>query len=230
MELKKILYFFPLIFLFACDAQKRTPASIEDIILTESLGQERDLDAEETNIALRVCYAYKSKRNFLRTFGVGKEFEYQIYERTCNNEESSHMAKVKLYEHPKEKFLELRGDKKQVYLSKVMTDKHGPMAYICTALFRGRDVPNTYLKNETQKFQFEFSNNGEIDIVKVIHGVKGVDNFGGVFYSISYIDTYQMESTPHKSENTGIAIKASRSFPCGPSGGTNDLVQELITD
>ena len=209
---------------------KRSPASIEEIILTDSLGPERDLDTEETNIALRICYAFKSKRNFLRTFKIGSDFEYEIREKSCNGSESSHLVKVKLFEDPKEGELFFKGEKKQVYLSKVMTDRHGPMSYICTALFRGKDVPNTYLKNESQKFQFDFSSNGDTDLVKIINGVKGVDNFGGVYYSISYVDTYQLESTPYKSENTGLAIKAMRSFPCGQGGGSNDLAQELITD
>jgi hypothetical protein len=230
MDLKKIIYFLPLILLFSCEMKKRSPASIEEIILTESLGPERDLDTDESNIALRICYAFKSKRNYLRTFKIGSDFDFQIHEKTCNGTENSHMARVKLFEHPQERHLEFRGEDKQVYLSKVMTDRHGPMSYLCTALFRGKDVPNTYLKNETQKFQFEFSSNDETDVVKIIHGVKGVDNFGGVYYSISYVDTYQLESTPHKSEFTGVAVKAMRSFPCGQSGGTNDLVQELLTD
>ncbi len=230
MELKKILFFLPLILFLSCEMKTRKPASIEDIILTESLGPERNLGTEEANIALRICYAFKSKRNYLRSFMIGKEFEFQVHEKTCSGSEMSHMAKVKLYEDPQDRYLEFRGDEKQVYLSKVMTDRHGAMSYLCNALFRGKEVSNTYLKNETQKFQFEFENNGELDIVKVIYGVKGVDNFGGVYYSVSYIDSYQLESTPHKTENTGLAIKASRSFPCGQGGGTNDLVQELIMD
>lgn len=230
MDFKKLLIFLSLLIVVSCEMNKRKPASIEEIILTESLAPDRNLGVEETNIALRVCYAFKSKRNYLRSFKIGSQFEFQIHERSCNGSESSHVAKVKLFEHPEERHLEFRGDEKQVYLSKVMTDRHGAMSYLCNALFRGKEVSNTYLKNETQKFQFEFDNNGEMDIVKVVYGVKGVDNFGGVYYSVSYIDTYQMESTPHKTENTGMAVKASRSFPCGQGGGTNDLVQELITE
>lgn len=210
--------------------KSRSPASIEDMILSESLGSERDLDVDESNIALRICYAFKSKRTYMRSFKVGKEFTYKTLENSCIGEENESTVNVVLFENDDENSLEFLGKEKQIYLNKVMTDRDGAMSYICNGLFQGKTVSNTHIKDESQKIQFEFMQVDNHDMVKVIHGIKGVDNFGSIYYSISYIDSYEIESTPSKTELTGVAIKASRSFPCGSGDGTNDLIQVLVTD
>lgn len=230
MCFKAFTIVFTLFLLQACGSDNRSPASVGEIIMSGSLAPERNLNVEQTNIALRLCYMFRSKRNYLKSFGLGKKFVFKIQENSCLGVTTESRVEVDLEQKENEPSMIFASKDKHIFLNDVLTDEDGPMSHICKDLFEGKTVSNTHQTKSGRQIQIELSHESNKDIIKVFHGVGGIDNYGGVSYSTSYIDTYEIDISPGKSEYSGMARKAMRSFSCGNDKGTNDLVQFLVTD
>ena len=165
------------------------------------------LEADEVNIALRICYALKTKRINYRADLNGQKFKYKSNEQNCDGtiKNESYQAELKV---PQNGTMKYESSYQGFHLSEVPTDINPPMNSICSKLFQGEIPENTFQSSDSQRMQFKFSQDSGIDIINIHSGVKDTKNVELEGYITNYVTIYEIESFPAVPQMTGVIKKA----------------------
>lgn len=173
----------------------------------------RTLNGDEVNIALRVCYALKTKRIKFKADLNGTDFHYQSTEKKCDGAsvEKNYQSKLKVEVDGK---MTYETDYQGFYLSEVPTDLNSPMQSICEKLFQGEIPDNTFQTTPHQRNQFEFYHKEGIDVVNIHNGVKDSKDTALDGYLTNFVTIYEFNSFPSNPNMTGVIERYHRITDC----------------
>ena len=129
------------------------PSLLGQTILTETI-----LNNAEEGIALRICYAYQTKRSKFRSDFIGDNFIFDLRNRDCIGNDRTESFSATLQSHSVNSNMHFSGTTSLQFFSDVDTDINGELKDICSKLFRNDDVNNTVTRgNEKVQYQFFLS-------------------------------------------------------------------------
>jgi hypothetical protein len=157
--INKLNLIFILVFIMSCGIDKdrssgRSPAT---------LGQEIELEGDtlssvEQSIAVRICFAYRSKRSRFSTTSIGDDFNFNIEHTQCSGEVIEEDIATKLRQNNVGLFFDTSYSGE--FYEKVETDIDGILKSVCTNVLKGESSANSFeVNNSTHAISFSTSRN-----------------------------------------------------------------------
>ena len=210
---------FTLFFLSSCG--KNNGVEGEFSVLGASLSESKTISSDELTIALRICYAFRSKRMLYQSEFINQKFDYDLQTADCEGKEENNYLSTYLREE-EDRELVFESDYSSEFFELMQTDTSGELSSLCAGIMRGENPESTIEVDEFERRQISFSKN-EYDQFEVRYAFKE-----GEQYKVRRIDTFEIITSVHSDfeQNTkGRVIKASRKDICIGSEHEQGLVQ-----
>ena len=153
-----------LLLITSCGENGRNPASESQ--LGASLLTGGSFSDAEKNIAIRTCYAFRSKNTNFRANFLEQEFRFLLTDRTCNGNENVDTLTTTLKAPLASGPMIFDGFSSISYYKDVQTDKDGVLSAVCNNLLQGGNPQRTILSgNEMIEISF-FTSVQDIIVVR----------------------------------------------------------------
>ncbi len=173
----------------------------------------RPLNDGEMAVALRICYAFRSKRTKFLAEMLQSEFDFTYQTKDCNNQVSSPVElkttlKQLMVDGPMS--YEAEGVNFS-YMRELQTDINGEMAELCTQIFKG-ETPLNVVEKDNQFFEYAFLSN-VYDTVEIRVGSQETPQDQAA--TVMRMNRYEVLTNQQSSgDYLGLVVRGSRYFPC----------------
>lgn len=117
------------------------------------------LTDNEMAIALRICYALRSKKSLFRSEKIGSDFRFKIENESCKGDKSDEFLNTKLKENGSNLYYESVNPSQSIdYNDLVETHDTANLINICTEVFKGNNPNNTIQMSFDDIFKVVFFN------------------------------------------------------------------------
>lgn len=198
--------------LASCGAGKHKSAAQSQLGSSLTLGA--SFNVEEKNVALRICYAFRSKNTDFRASRLGDLFKFDLTETSCTGVSRAESISTNLSAPFVSRAMVFDGISGINYYSEVETDQHGKLAAICYSLSRGSTPEKSYLEAGLL-VEVSF-----IDNSFIIRSAKKI----GPDYIVSKEEFFEVATD---SNGGGIVSSIKRSSSC-PITGKSEFSQTLV--
>lgn len=224
IKLIKVLFLISV--LTACGRTYSGKDDREIDLISPVIAGGRALTNAEMPIALRICYAFRSKRTNYQAEYANSTFNFELKEKSCTdvNESTSTFATVlKMGRLPTDSMY-FDSSSTKPYFKEVMTHVEGPISFICDEVIKGNTPLN--LSQLTTKDVFEvnfFSDAISGDGFEIRYAAK-VDALN-TNYSVFRLERFSVMTNATSAGNKiGLVSEASRYESC-PA-----IPNQIITD
>lgn len=192
--------------LSSCGQGNTRAVEAGNLSLGEELSASYTLSGEKLNTALRICYAYRSKRVGLRSSYIDQSFSFSVKNRPCNDDETnkaiSATLKAPLLSQP---MVFDSSERELSWYESVNSDNDGPIATLCTSIIRGDTLTNLLSSSGNTQQVVEFSVNTENDHYVILTGTKTTeDQFFVTKKETFYVQT-QNQNVPRVGDDYSIS-------------------------
>jgi hypothetical protein len=185
---------------------------------SSALNGGRALRDDEMSVALRICYAFRSKRAKFSAELIGRDFTFNYQTKSCK----SSVAEVDTRLDTKLSQLLINGPLSfesifpGSYLREVQTDLNGFLKGLCSQVLKG-ETPLNYEENENGFSEYIFTSS-VYDNIEIRTGTQIEVDGPIIVNNVTKLEvlTNQIVS----GELQGIVAKTTRSFPCRELGDT----------
>lgn len=211
---------FLLVFLVSCGQGNRKPAT--EALLGSSLSTGGSYSAEEKNVAIRICYAFRSKNTNFRGNLIDSKFKFNVSEKDCEGEVSNSTIDTVLKAPLASQPMIFDSGSRSAYYTEVQTDQHGPLDSICSALLKGGDPLKTILRgNDLIEISFFTS---DLDNIIVRTAEKTGSN-----YIVNKEERFQVNTDAGAGNGLGVVSLSTREKQCS-NGKVESFSQQLISN
>lgn len=180
----------------------------------------RPLNDAEMAVALRVCYAFRSKRTKFLAEMLENQFNYTYQIKNCEDEMSSPVElsttlKQLMVDGPMS--FEASGVTFS-YMREVQTDVNGDLADLCTQIFKG-ETPLNVLEKQNQYYEYSFFSN-VYDTIEVRVGAMKSPT-ATVATVMRMVRLEVLTNQQSSGDYLGLVVRSSRYFPC--EGSASDV-------
>lgn len=209
------------------------------IFVIASCGYDKTSDGEQTNftasvttggsplsdqemaVALRVCYAFRSKRTLFLAEKLDSNFNFSYISKNCNEEvvtDTNLNTSLKQLLPNGPLSYEVVGTSYS-YMREVQTDTHGYLEDYCGDVFKG-DTPLDVMEKDNEFYEYEFvSDFYDTVIVKIGSGLNPADDTPVV----KRILRYEILTNQQSSGNfLGMVNKMSQRVACDPANPSDN--------
>jgi|GEM_PF-2140517 len=190
-----------------------------------SLEDGSPLDDGEMGVALRVCYAYRSKRAKFFNELINSPFNFNYSQTNCTGAVTSTRLDTTLrqvvtdgpmsFEAPAFTFS---------YAREVQTDLYGELASICNQVLKG-ETPLDFIQVENVYTEYIFES-GLYDTVTIKKAMQRTSEGGVEVVSSHSFDILTNQSSA--GDYLGLVVKNTQVFPCEGSPNVKTITQEFI--
>lgn len=192
----------------------------------EALSGGKSLEESEVAIALRICYAFRSKRSQFKAEFLGKSFDYSYLYRDCEDKEETDSFSATLSQNSSDGALLFNSSFSGNYRRDVQTDTHGLLKEICTDVLSGETPLNSKeIENELYEYDFRhLESSKDRAILKIGHKESTQSEEPRVFKKVIFdiLTGSTMESTVK-----GMVIKSKVYLRCENSSSLKLYQQTL---
>lgn len=204
------------------DIAERSPAS--DLSSSIEIGG-RALTESEMASAVRICYAFRTKRNNFNTVSMGNSFEFSLTRKLCKDTEATAPISVSTT-------LQSQGGNRLLYNTdysgefnrSVETDAQGYLAPLCEQVIKG-NTPINYYEQNNESIEVKFTNIGDQDRYTVRVGQRAsINDPTIVVYKVLEFDVVTRNETLGASL-LGIVSRSARYLSCNEAMVYDTLTQ-----
>lgn len=187
------------------------------------LGQEMSASAiigdEPLNTALRICYAYRTKRVEYKANYLTETFQFSVVNHLCNSGHVTVNVNGTLLQPLQSQPMIYDSTTRNLeWYSSVNTDVDGSLSGICGAIIGGHSVSNEISNTGSSKTMVVFSQNTDRDHYAVITGTRNDDgNYVITKKETFYVET-ENQQAPFVGQDNDIYLEEN----C-PEGSQNEL-------
>ena len=206
------------LFLMSCGNSGRSPATESQ--LGSALISGGEYTAAEKNIALRICYAYRSKNTNFRANFIGTSFLFNVSVDTCEGDSENETLTTTLQAPLASQPMVYDSTSPLDYYKEVLTEQAGPLSPVCSALLKGGEPLKSILQgNNLIEISF-FAN--DIDNIIVRKAKKTGSN-----YIVYEEQRFQVDSDSDLGNRIGQIKLFSKEKQCA-NGRVETLTQQFI--
>lgn len=212
---------------FSCGIDKSMRDST-NLSFSESLSSGgRPLNDGEMAVALRVCYAFRSKRTKFMAEMLESEFKFSFQTKDCEDTVSSPAELVTtlkqlMVDGPMS--YEASGVSSS-YLREVQTDVNGDLAELCTQIFKG-ETPLNVLEKDNQFHEFSFLSN-VYDTVEVrVGALQTPQDTVATVMRMTRLEVLTNQQS--SGDYLGLVVRGARYFPCSDNTKVRSQEQSFI--
>jgi hypothetical protein len=185
----------------------------------------RALRDDEMSVALRVCYAFRSKRAKYSAELIGSDFPFNYQTKSCKSKtpEVDTRLDTKLSQLLINGPLSYESIFPGSYAREVQTDLNGLLTDLCGQVLKG-ETPLNYQENDNGFSEYIFTS-GIYDNIEIRTGAQVQEDGPIVVNNVVKLEvlTNQVVS----GDLQGIVVKTTRSFPCRQLGDT-EIARTMI--
>lgn len=173
------------------------------------------LPDEELAVALRICYALRSKHTTFKAEQVGKAFRFNVKETFCDGRNEEEFINTVVNDMGFDQPLEYSSTNTRPYFKKIMTNVYGPLKGLCEEVLKGNTPANVVNLGPDEVMEVSFEN-GVYDTFELRYGrkVKPLD----VTYTPYKVETFKVLTNSRSSGNLlGLVSESERRQPCTDS-------------
>ncbi len=218
--MKVTLSFLLLILLLSsCGVGSRGPATSSQI--GQALVAGGEFSDDEKNIAIRICYALRSKNTNFRANFLDTDFRFLLTERDCNGQESINNITAQLRSQGANDQMVFSGLDPSKHFVNVLTDQDGIISGLCANLLQG-GTPQRSILSGNELISFSFYATAQ-DYV-----IRRVANKVGESFIINKEERYKILTDAASSGlKIGKVSLVTRDETC-PNGEVSTLSQQTI--
>ena len=202
----------------SCGQGNQRPVEAGDIELGSELLSSYTLVGERKDTALRICYAYRSKRVGLRSLFLGQKFSFAIKNRSCNESETNKtidgILKEPLLSEP---MIFDSSERVMMWFNQINTDTDGVLSNLCNNIIRGQVISNKLNSSPEKEVIVEFSVRTDTDHYTVIEAEK---DSSGVFLVVKRT-VYYVQTSNQSTPQVGDDYRIFQEQQC-PDGSLNE--------
>lgn len=207
-----------LIFLTACGQASRNPSSENQLGAALTVGG--TFSDSEKNIAIRTCYAFRSKNANFRARFISEDFRFLVTERTCQGVDRSETLTTELKAPLATGPMVFDAVSTIDYFSQVQTDQHGHLSSICNSLLQGGDPQKSILLGNTV-IELTFYTS-DLD-----HFIVRTANKEGNNYIVAVEERFKFDTNNAAGDNVGKVVLATKEQTCG-NGSISTISQQAL--
>lgn len=187
----------------------------------------RPLNDGEMAVALRVCYAFRSKRTKFLAEMLESDFKFSYQTKDCQDNVASPVElattlKQLMVDGPMS--YEASGVNFS-YMREVQTDVNGDLAELCTQIFRG-ETPLNVQEKSNQFFEYSFFSN-VYDTVEIRVGAQRTPQ--DTVATVMRMTRLEILTNQQSSGDfLGLVVRGARYFPCDNSTQVRSQEQNFI--
>lgn len=212
--------------LSSCGNGNNGPIEAGNIGLGQELSGTSALEGNSKETALRICYAYRSKRIGFRTNHLDASFSFSVSNRPCESSESNKTISVTLKEVLQSQPMTFDSSERSLtYFSTVNTDEDGNLASICEKLLKGDNSTNKISESGGVLKIAEFSVGTASDHYTVLEATENGDT-----YTVQKRTVYYVQTANQTSPQVGDDYNIEHQEAC-PDGSANDqfIIEQSTT-
>lgn len=213
-------------FFASCGYDKTYEAREESLHFSnDALSGGVPLDDTEMAVALRICYAFRTKRSKFSVEMLDQSFNYNYVSRDCQSTESSESFSATLTQTNSTEPLRFESDFKGSYIREVQTDIHGYLSDICSDVLAGETPLNiSEINNELYEYTFR-SYVGEGDQVEIQIGA--INNPNSTVPEVNQKLIFKiLTNATSAGHYQGMVIQSKRYLPCEDNDQNVKLYQQ----
>jgi hypothetical protein len=189
----------------------------------------RALRDDEMSVALRVCYAFRSKRTKFSAELIGRAFAFNYETKSCQ----SSVPEVQSTIDSRLSQLLINGPLSYEsvfpgsYAREVQTDLNGLLSSLCSQVLKG-ETPLNYQESNNESSEYIFTS-GVYDNIEIRTGFQ--NQVSGSIEVNSVVKLEVLTNQVASGDLQGLVVKTTRSFPCRQLGDTEvsrTMVQTYI--
>lgn len=183
------------------------------------------LNDGEMAVALRICYAFRSKRTKFLAEMIESPFNFSFQTKDCNDNISTPTdlnttLKQLMVDGPMS--YEASGVTYS-YMREVQTDVNGELSELCNQIFKG-ETPLNVMELNNEYYEYRFTSN-VYDTVEIRVGAKNDPNASEP--SVNRMRRMEVLTNQQSSgDYLGLVVRSSRYFPCNNEGSATVRSQE----
>lgn len=131
----------------------------------------RPLTEQEMNSAVRICFAFRTKRNNFNTVSMGSTFDFKMNRETCDPTTSAVTTDVTSTLTQLNDNLRFDTNYTGEFHREVETDISGTLRALCSEVIKG-NTPSNYREANNQVYEVSFTSLGVLDRYSVRIGYK----------------------------------------------------------
>jgi hypothetical protein len=184
------------------------------------------LTSDEIATALRICYAFRSKRTKFRTDMKNFEFRFRFEEENCEKESRAEEARASLRLGSHSDPIEWDINTKADYLPLVQTDVHGFISAICESVVRGETPTNT-TQSGVDLMEVSFKAGSLKDSYTVRMGTK--EELEDEEFKVYRVATFEVLTNATSAGNfLGLVVSTELAERCESPGRYSQLTQTYL--
>lgn len=167
----------------------------------------------EMAVALRVCFAFRTKRTKFSVEMLGNTFDFNYIAKDCQGKEDHKSFSAQLMQQSSTQPLRYQSSFSGPYISEVQTDINGYLSGLCSSVLAGETPLNTReIDNNLYEYRFQSSVSGG-DMVSVTIGskVNPTDSAPTVMQKVT-LDV--LTNATSSGNYQGMVTEATRYIPC----------------
>jgi hypothetical protein len=216
--MKVFILFILLVSAFSCGNPGRKPSTESQLGNALSAGGE--YGANEKNIALRICYAFKSKNTNYRASFLNAPFNFNLTSRNCEADEKietlNTILKAPLASQP----IIFDAISDIPYYQNVQTDKAGVLGTLCSSLISGGNPAKSNMVGaELIEISFLTSDIDNIIVSKA--------SLSGANYVVNQEERFSVDTSTSAGNRIGQVKVATRERVC--ANGRVESLSQILT-
>ncbi len=217
------------IMLGSCGYDKTYESREESLYFSqEALAGGVPLTDYQMAVALRVCYAFRSKRSKFTAEMLGQSFNFNYLARDCSSNETTQTFSATLSQQDSSSPLKYSSTFTGNYFRDVQTDTSGYLADLCSDILAG-ETPLNASEVENELFEYGFrssvTNGDEVTIQ-----IGSVQSSGATTPRVTQKLVFQVLTNATSSGNyQGMITDAKRYLSCGTDNTNVKLYQQTFT-
>lgn len=207
--------------LTSCGYDKSSGEKEESLYFSEAaLTGGAPLDDAQMAVALRVCYAFRTKRSKFLVEMLGDNFNFSHTATTCDGSSTQSSFSAQLVQDNSTDPLKYESDFSGSYIREVQTDLNGYLSNLCGNVLAGETPLNTtQINNELYEYRFQSSTSAG-DRISITIGSN--QTIGASTPTVTQKLVFNILTNATSSGNyQGMVIEATRYLPC--AGGDTNL-------
>ena len=211
--------------LVSCGSDRQTVKKEQALVQAIQAGG-APLSDSEVAVALRICYAFKSKHTTFKAELVGKPFTFDLKENYCDGHKEQEFLNTVVTEIAFDQPLQYLSQSQRPYFRTIMTHIYGPLNKICDDVLKGNTPSNVVTIDSESVMEVGFVN-GLYDEYEIRYGRKKVKT--DVTYSPYKVERFKVLTNSRSSANLlGLVVESYRAQSCDNSVNLRETTQTYV--
>lgn len=211
--------------LSACGSDHKTVKKEQALVQAIQAGG-APLNDSEVAVALRICYAFKSKHTTFKAELIGKPFTFDVKENFCDGHKEQEFLNTVVTEIAFDQPLQYSSQSQRPYFNKIMTHIYGPLNKICDDVLKGNTPANVISIDSETVMEVSFLN-GLYDEYEIRFGRKKLKT--DITYTPYQVERFKVLTNSRSSASLlGLVVESYRAQACSDSTNLRETTQNYV--